>query len=97
MVTLDTLRGDKRQDILRIAGEHGARNLRVFGSVARGDASSASDLDLLVEWDSGRSLLDHSRLVLELQSLLGTPVEIGTERSLHWYVRDKILNEAVPL
>lgn len=97
MVTLDTLRGDKRKDILRIAGEHGARNLRVFGSVARGDASSASDLDLLVEWDSGRSLLDHSRLVLELQSLLGTPVEIGTERSLHWYVRDKILNEAVPL
>ncbi len=97
MVTLSTLRDEKRQEILRLASRHGAGNIRVFGSVARGEANEASDLDLLVEWEPGRSLLDHVRLAQDLEALLNTRVEIGTERSLHRLVRDRILSEATPL
>jgi predicted nucleotidyltransferase len=97
METLNTLRDEKRHAILALAHRHGALNVRVFGSVARGEATAESDLDLLVDWEPGRSLLDHAGLVLDLQDLLGVPVEVGTERSLHWYVRDRILAEAVPL
>src|SRR5258708_1956149 len=94
VITLDVLRLDKREEILNLAVRHGVRNLRVFGSVARGDATTASDLDLLVDWEAGRSLLDHANLVEDLQDLLGVKVEIGTSRSLHWFVRDRILGEA---
>ena len=97
MVALETLRDEKRDDVLRLAGRHGARNIRVFGSVARGEERDTSDLDLLVEWEAGRSLLDHVALVQDLEELLGTKVHLGTERSLHWYVRDRILKEARPL
>jgi len=97
IVTLDTLRAERRGEILRLAERHGARNLRVFGSVARGEAGEASDVDLLVDWEPGRSLLDHVGLVQDLQELLGVKVHVGTERSLHWYVRDRILREATPL
>jgi uncharacterized protein len=97
MVTLDTLRTGRRDEILRRAQRRGARNLRVFGSVARGEANENSDLDLLVEWEPGRSLLDHAGLVQDLQELLGMKVHVGTEKSLHWYVRDRILREATPL
>ncbi len=97
MLTLDTLRSDRREQILRLAEKRGARNLRVFGSVARGEANENSDLDLLVEWEPGRSLLDHSGLVQDLQELLHVKVHVGTEKSLHWYVRDRILGEATPL
>jgi len=94
MVTLDTLRAERREEILRLAARHGAHNLRVFGSVARGEANESSDLDLLVAWEPGRSLLDHAGLVQDLQQLLGIKVHVGTEKSLHWYVRDQILREA---
>jgi uncharacterized protein len=97
MVTLDTLRTGRREEILRFARQRGAHNLRVFGSVARGEANESSDLDLLVEWEPGRSLLDHAGLVQDLQELLGMKVHVGTEKSLHWYVRDRILREATPL
>ncbi len=97
MVTLDILRKDLREEILDLARRRGARNLRVFGSVARGEANEGSDLDLLVDWEPGRSLLDHAGLVQDLQELLGTKVHVGTEKSLHWYVRDRILSEATPL
>jgi hypothetical protein len=97
MLTLDTLREGRREDILHLAGRRGARNLRVFGSVARGEANATSDLDLLVDWEPGRSLLDHAGLVQDLQELLGMKVHVGTEKSLHWYVRDRILREATPL
>lgn len=97
MVTLEKLRTEKRDEILRIAERHGARNLRVFGSVAREAATPASDVDLLVDWEPGRSLLDHVGLAQDLEELLGARVDIGTERSLHWYVRDRILREAAPL
>ena len=97
MVTLDTLRVERREEILRLAGRHGAHNLRVFGSVARGEANENSDLDLLVAWEPGRSLMDHAGLVQDLQDLLGMKVHVGTEKSLHWYVRDRILREAMAL
>jgi predicted nucleotidyltransferase len=97
MVTLDTLSGGQRDEILRLAARRGARRLRVFGSVARGEANEQSDLDLLVDWEPGRSLLDHAGLVADLQELLGTKVHLGTEKALHWYVRDQILREARPL
>ena len=97
MLTLDTLRIERREEILRLAERRGAHSLRVFGSVARGDANENSDLDLLVAWEPGRSLMDHAGLVQDLQELLGVKVQVGTEKSLHWYVRDRILHEATPL
>ena len=97
MITLQGLRSFRRAEILQIAQLRGARNVRVFGSVARGEAGENSDLDLLVDWEPGRSLLDHSGLVQDLQELLGVKVHVGTEKSLHWYVRDRILREATAL
>ena len=97
MVTLETLRAERREEILRLAARHGAHGLRVFGSVARGEATENSDLDLLVAWEPGRSLLDHAGLVQDLQELLGIKVHVGTEKSLHWYARDRILREATSL
>lgn len=97
MVTLKMLMSEKREEVARLSERHGAQNLRVFGSVARGDSDETSDVDFLVEWEPGRSLLDHVALVQDLQELLGTKVHVGTEASLHWYVRDRILKEATPL
>jgi predicted nucleotidyltransferase len=97
MLTLDTLRSARRDEILRLARQRGAHDVRVFGSVARGEATENSDLDLLVAWEPGRSLMDHAGLVEDLQQLLGMKVHVGTEKSLHWYVRDRILREATPL
>src|ERR1022692_477177 len=97
MVTLDVLRAERREEVLHLAARRGAYDLRVFGSVARGEANENSDLDLLVAWEPGRSLLDHAGLVEDLQELLGVKVHLGTEKSLHWYVRDRILREAILL
>ena len=94
---MNTLRAERREEILRLAERRGAHSLRVFGSVARGEAHENSDLDLLVAWEAGRSLMDHAGLVQDLQELLGMKVHLGTEKSLHWYVRDRILREATPL
>src|SRR5260370_14767077 len=97
MVTWEARRAKGGEEMLRLAKEHGALDVRVFGSVARGEANESSDVDLLVAWEPGRSLLDHAGLVQDLQELLGMKVHIGTEKSLHWYVRDSILREATPL
>ncbi len=87
----------KREEILRIAAQHGARNLRVFGSVARGDAGADSDLDLLVDMEPGRSLFDMGGLLMDLQDLLGCTVDIVSERGLRPRIRERVLSEAVPL
>ena len=87
----------KRDEILIIAGRHGANNIRVFGSVARGDDGPGSDIDLLVDFEPGRSLLDQAALLLELEELLGREVDVLTEQGMHQRVRGKALGEAVPL
>ena len=88
---------EKREEILRIAARHGASNVRVFGSVARGEADAQSDIDLLVELEQGRSLLDRAALMLDLESLLGRRVDIANERGLRPQIRERILQEAVRL
>ncbi len=87
----------RRDEILRIAAEHGARNLRVFGSVGRGDAGPESDLDILVDLEDGRSLFDMGGLLMDLQDLLGCKVDVVTERGLRDRIRARVLREAVPL
>jgi predicted nucleotidyltransferase len=87
----------KREEILRAAARHGASNVRIFGSVARGEAGSESDVDILVDLEPGRSLLDHAALLLELEELLGCPVDVVTERGLRSRFRERVLREAVPL
>ena len=87
----------KREEILQIAEKHGARTVRIFGSVARGEADVASDLDLLVEMEPGRSLLDLGGLLMELQDLLGCHVDVVTEKGLRERIRDRVLREAVAL
>jgi len=88
---------EKREAILRICAKHGARNVRVFGSVARGEAGEDSDIDLIVEFEQGRSLLDHAAMVLDLEEILGRKVDIVTENGLYWLLRRRILKEARPL
>ncbi len=95
-VTLHDLRAH-RDDILVIAERHGARDVRVFGSVVRGEANQASDVDFLVEMESGRSLMDRARLLVELGDLLGCAVDVATESSLRPRVRERALAEAIPL
>ena len=94
---LPELLTSKREEILRAAARRGARNVRVFGSVARGEGGPDSDVDFLVELEPGRSLLDLGGLLMDLQGLLGRAVDVVTENALHWYIRDRILDEAVPL
>ena len=96
-MTLEALLKAKRDEILRICAKYGARNVRVFGSVARGDADEYSDIDLLVEFDTERSLLDHAGLWLELQELLGVKVDVVSERGLKARIRERVLQEAIPL
>jgi predicted nucleotidyltransferase len=88
---------EKREDILRIASKRGASNVRVFGSVARGEADSKSDIDLLVDLEPGRSLFDLGGLLMDLQDLLGYKVDVVTERGLRERIRERVLKEAVPL
>ncbi|RJQ76327.1 MAG: nucleotidyltransferase [Desulfobacteraceae bacterium] len=84
----------KKKEILAVAQAHGLVNVRVFGSVARGEDNPQSDIDFLVDLEKGRSLLDLGGALIKLQELLGRKVDIVTERGLHWYLRDKILKEA---
>jgi uncharacterized protein len=87
----------KREEILRIAATYGAHNVRVFGSRVRGDARPDSDADFLVEMPPGCSLLDMGRFSMDLQDLLGCRVDVVEPDGLHWYIRDKVLKEAIPL
>ena len=86
-----------RQKILELATRHGARNVRVFGSIARGDDQPNSDVDLLVEVEPGRTLLDVIALEQDVEELLGRRVEILTDGGLSPYLQKRILAEAAPL
>lgn len=96
-MTIEQLLKEKREEILRLCAEHGARNVRFFGSIARGEADAQSDVDFLVEMEPGRSLFDVGGLQYELERLLGRPVDVVTERGLKARIRDRVLREAVPL
>jgi predicted nucleotidyltransferase len=88
---------EKREAVIAVAAKHGARNPRIFGSAARGEAGPESDIDILVKMEEGRSLLDLSALVLDLQDLLGVKVDVVSEDGLYWLLRRRILKEAKPL
>lgn len=86
-----------RAAIVEIARRHGAHNIRIFGSVVRGEDSLSSDLDLLVEFEDGRSLLDRIALMQDLEDALGVEIDVVTEGALHPLVRPEILAQAQPL
>lgn len=88
---------EKRDEILAIARKHGATNVRLFGSVARGDADEQSDIDLLVDLDRGRTLFDLAALVEELTEATGHHVDVVTELGLRERIHDTVLREAIAL
>ena len=88
---------EKRKDMLRIAARYGARNVRIFGSVVRGQADAQSDIDILVDMEPGRTLFDLGGLWWELNELLPVKVDVVTEKGLKPRIKDRVLNEAVPL
>jgi len=94
---IDEVIAGKRDDILRVAARHGARKVRVFGSVARGEADETSDIDFLVELEPGRTLFDLGGLLMDLRDLLGRDVDVVTERGLKTRIRNRVLQEAVAL
>jgi uncharacterized protein len=96
-VTLEQCLQEKREEIKRIAARHGAYNIRIFGSVARGDAGPESDIDLLIDVGSNTSSWFPAGLILDLEALLGRRVEVITERALSPDLRDHVLREAIPL
>ena len=87
----------KREAILAIAAKHGATNVRVFGSVARDEATDTSDVDFLMDLRRDRGLLDYVGLILDLEDLLDRSVDVGAPEQLHQIIRDRVLREAVPL
>jgi predicted nucleotidyltransferase len=87
--------GVKREEILKIAAKHGASNVRIFRSFARGDEHLKSDVDFLLELEASRTLIDQVALIQDLEQLLGRPVDVAEPEGLHWSIRDKVLAEAV--
>jgi uncharacterized protein len=96
MITAQGLK-QRRQEILEVAARYGAHNLRIFGSVARGDATESSDLDLIVHFDPGRSLLDQGGLLMDLQDLLGVKVDVVSEGAISGRFGQVVSKEAIPL
>jgi len=94
---IEQLLREKREEILKLAAKHGARNVRIFGSVARGEADEQSDVDFLVDMQPGRSLFDMGGLLMDLRELLGRDVDVITERGLKPRIRARVLREAVNL
>jgi predicted nucleotidyltransferase len=93
---LDDLR-HRRAEILTIAARYGAKNISLFGSLARGENSTSSDIDLLADFEEGRSLLDRLALERELQTLLGAKVDVASRCGLKRRIRPKVLADALPL
>lgn len=96
MLTLGHLKS-KREAIVACAKRHGAFSIRIFGSISRGEAKQGSDVDFLVHYAPGQSLVDHVALIDELGSLLGVPVDVVSEAALSPLLREQVLREAVPL
>ena len=96
LLTMVDLRA-RREEILDIASRRGASNIAVFGSVARGEADEQSDVDILVDLEVGRSLLDLGGLLMDLREALGRDVDVVTRAGLRPRVRDRVLSEATPL
>ena len=94
---LKSLLIQKREQVLETAARYGAYDVRVFGSVARGNSNASSDIDLLVKLEPGRSLMDLGGLLYDLQNLLGTQVDVVTEDGLRKRIRESVMREAVPL
>jgi predicted nucleotidyltransferase len=96
-MNLRSLLNENRTAILETARGHGARNVRIFGSVARGEEDEKSDLDFLVEMEPGRSLLDHAALLLDMEKLLGRKVDVLSEKGIKARIRERVLRDARPL
>ncbi len=96
-MAIERLLREKRDEIRRIAAKHGARNVRVFGSVARGEASRESDIDILVDAGPDTSSWFPAGLILDLEEILGCKVEVVTEKGLNPHLKERVLQEAVPL
>lgn len=96
-MTLQELRTSRRDEILRLAAKYGARNVRVFGSLARNENDERSDVDFLVDLEPGRSLFDLGGLLVALQELLGAEVDVVTEKGLRPRIREQVLADAVAL
>lgn len=96
-MTNEKLLSEKREEILKVAAKYGAYNLRVFGSTARQEAGPDSDIDFLVELEAGRNLFDLGGLLMDLQDLLGTNVDVVTENGLRERIREHVMKEAVAL
>jgi uncharacterized protein len=94
---LQTLLKQKREQVLETAARYGAYDVRVFCSIARSEANDASDIDILVNMEPGRSLMDLGGLLYDLQELLGIEVDVVTEKGLRKRIREQVLREAVPL
>ncbi len=95
---LKKLLQEKREEILKIAAQHGAYNVRVFGSVARGEETENSDVDFLIDYDlSKTSSWFPMGLILDLEVLLKRKVDVATDDSLHYFIREKVIQEAIKL
>ncbi|MGD1698827.1 nucleotidyltransferase family protein [Dapis sp. BLCC M229] len=94
---VENILNNYRQEILELANKYGAYNVRIFGSVARGEADANSDIDFLVDMEVGRSLFDLGGLLMELQELLGCRVDLVTEKGLRKRLRERVLREAIEL
>jgi len=96
MITLEYIKRN-REEILAIARSHGASNVRVFGSVARGESDQKSDIDILVDLDPGRSLFDLGGLLFDLREYFETEVDVVTEKGLRNRIRERVIDEAIPV
>ena len=96
-LTVDATIREKREEIVRIAARHGAMQVRLIGSVARGEGRPDSDVDLLVTWNEGTSLLDQAALMLELESLLGRKVDIASDGWVKPSIRESVYRDAIAL
>jgi predicted nucleotidyltransferase len=94
---IEELLQEKRTEILKIAAQYGASNVRIFGSVARGEATANSDIDFLMDIQAGRSLLNRIALIQDLEDLLNRKVDVAKPEILHESIREQVLKEAIPL